>query len=161
MLLTGYPVPGGPGDGLADVAYAPVDSPVGELMAAVTRRGLVRLAYEDGRGDAVLGGRLDIDRVETDSGTGHDPQLRMSLDAARYPMAQWSCVYEQIGTRVASIPGVTAASLVNRGLMEDGMTRSGPIHYPGYTFKPGESYGVDDRSLVLVRLVNGQWKYEP
>ena len=41
-------------DGLADVAYAPVDSPVGELMAAVTRRGLVRLAYEDGRGDAVL-----------------------------------------------------------------------------------------------------------
>jgi methylated-DNA-[protein]-cysteine S-methyltransferase len=36
------------------VAYAPVDSPVGELVAAVTPRGLVRLAYEDGRGDAVL-----------------------------------------------------------------------------------------------------------
>jgi branched-chain amino acid transport system substrate-binding protein len=30
-----------------------------------------------------------------------------------------------------------------------------------YNFKPGESYGVDDRSLVLVRLNNGQWKYEP
>ena len=30
-----------------------------------------------------------------------------------------------------------------------------------YDFKPGESYGVDDRSLVVVRLVNGQWKYEP
>jgi len=41
-------------DGLADVAYAPVDSPVGGLVAAVTDRGLVRLAYEDGRGDAVL-----------------------------------------------------------------------------------------------------------
>jgi methylated-DNA-[protein]-cysteine S-methyltransferase len=41
-------------DGLADVAYAPVDSPLGELVAAVTPRGLVRLAYEDGRGDAVL-----------------------------------------------------------------------------------------------------------
>jgi methylated-DNA-[protein]-cysteine S-methyltransferase len=41
-------------DGLADVAYAPVDSPLGELLAAVTPRGLVRLAYEDGRGDAVL-----------------------------------------------------------------------------------------------------------
>ena len=40
-------------DGLADVAYAPVDSPLGELVAAVTPRGLVRLAYEDGRGDAV------------------------------------------------------------------------------------------------------------
>ncbi|HEX3317071.1 MAG TPA: methylated-DNA--[protein]-cysteine S-methyltransferase [Solirubrobacteraceae bacterium] len=41
-------------DGLADIAYAPVDSPVGALLAAVTPRGLVRLAYEDGRGDAVL-----------------------------------------------------------------------------------------------------------
>jgi methylated-DNA-[protein]-cysteine S-methyltransferase len=41
-------------DGLVDVAYAPVDSPLGELVAAVTPRGLVRLAYEDGRGDAVL-----------------------------------------------------------------------------------------------------------
>ncbi len=30
-----------------------------------------------------------------------------------------------------------------------------------YNFKPGESYGVDDRSLVVVRLVNGQWKFEP
>ena len=30
-----------------------------------------------------------------------------------------------------------------------------------YNFKPGDSYGVDDRALVLVRLVNGQWKYEP
>jgi branched-chain amino acid transport system substrate-binding protein len=30
-----------------------------------------------------------------------------------------------------------------------------------YNFKPGESYGVDERSLVLVRLVSGQWKYEP
>jgi methylated-DNA-[protein]-cysteine S-methyltransferase len=41
-------------DGLVDVAYAEVDSPVGELVAAVTPRGLVRLAYEDGRFDAVL-----------------------------------------------------------------------------------------------------------
>ena len=30
-----------------------------------------------------------------------------------------------------------------------------------YNFKPGESYGVDERSLVLVRLVDGQWKYQP
>ena len=30
-----------------------------------------------------------------------------------------------------------------------------------YNFKPSDSYGVDDRSLVLVRLANGQWKYEP
>ncbi len=30
-----------------------------------------------------------------------------------------------------------------------------------YNFKPGDSYGVDERALVLVRLVNGQWKYDP
>ena len=30
-----------------------------------------------------------------------------------------------------------------------------------YTFKPGDSYGVDERGLVLVRLVNGQWAYQP
>jgi methylated-DNA-[protein]-cysteine S-methyltransferase len=41
-------------EGLVDVAYAAVDSPLGELVAAVTPRGLVRLAYEDGRFDAVL-----------------------------------------------------------------------------------------------------------
>jgi methylated-DNA-[protein]-cysteine S-methyltransferase len=32
-------------DGLIDVAYAVVDSPVGELLVAGTRRGLVRIAY--------------------------------------------------------------------------------------------------------------------
>ena len=30
-------------EGLVDVAYAPVDSPVGELVVAVTPRGLVRI----------------------------------------------------------------------------------------------------------------------
>jgi methylated-DNA-[protein]-cysteine S-methyltransferase len=35
-----------------DVAYAIVDSPVGALVAAVTRHGLVTLAYEDFRGGA-------------------------------------------------------------------------------------------------------------
>jgi branched-chain amino acid transport system substrate-binding protein len=30
-----------------------------------------------------------------------------------------------------------------------------------YNYKPTDSYGVDDRALVMVRLVNGQWKYEP
>ena len=30
-----------------------------------------------------------------------------------------------------------------------------------YNYKPSDSYGVDDRALVMVRLVNGQWKYEP
>jgi methylated-DNA-[protein]-cysteine S-methyltransferase len=43
-------------EGLLDVAYARVDSPVGSLIAARTSRGLARLAYEDHNGglDAVL-----------------------------------------------------------------------------------------------------------
>ncbi len=30
-----------------------------------------------------------------------------------------------------------------------------------YNYKPTDSYGVDERALVMVRLINGQWKYEP
>jgi branched-chain amino acid transport system substrate-binding protein len=30
-----------------------------------------------------------------------------------------------------------------------------------YNFKPGESYGVDDRGLVVVRLTDGKWIYQP
>lgn len=30
-----------------------------------------------------------------------------------------------------------------------------------YTFKKGSSYGVDERALVVVKLVDGAWKYEP
>jgi predicted permease len=71
-------------------------------------------------------------------------QLRVSVDAASYPRPQWNTVYEQIASRVASVPGVTAASLCNRGLMESGMTRSGPVHFPDYTFKPGEGKNLPE-----------------
>lgn len=37
-------------EGVADVAYAVVDTPAGRLVAARTTRGLVRLAYEDHNG---------------------------------------------------------------------------------------------------------------
>lgn len=30
-----------------------------------------------------------------------------------------------------------------------------------YTFKPGEGYGVDERSLVVVKLKDGKWIYTP
>ncbi len=30
-----------------------------------------------------------------------------------------------------------------------------------YNFTPDSSYGVDERALVLMRLVDGKWKYEP
>jgi methylated-DNA-[protein]-cysteine S-methyltransferase len=44
-------------EGLVDVAYASVDSPLGPLLVAVTPRGLVRVAYTDYRGlDEVLEG---------------------------------------------------------------------------------------------------------
>ena len=41
--------------GLLDVAYARMDSPLGELLVAVTPRGLVRVAYEDEPESEVLG----------------------------------------------------------------------------------------------------------
>jgi methylated-DNA-[protein]-cysteine S-methyltransferase len=40
--------------GLVDVAYAPLDSPFGTLLAAVTSRGLVRLAFPEEDADSVL-----------------------------------------------------------------------------------------------------------
>ncbi len=41
-------------EGLADVGYAPVDSPFGTLHAAVTRRGLVRVAFPEERTEEML-----------------------------------------------------------------------------------------------------------
>src|SRR2546430_8696539 len=41
-------------EGLVDVSYAPVDSPFGPLLLAVTKRGLVRLAFPEEHPDAVL-----------------------------------------------------------------------------------------------------------
>jgi methylated-DNA-[protein]-cysteine S-methyltransferase len=40
--------------GLADVSYAPVDSPFGTLLLAATKRGLVRLAFPEESLDSVL-----------------------------------------------------------------------------------------------------------
>jgi methylated-DNA-[protein]-cysteine S-methyltransferase len=41
-------------DGLVDVAFAPVDSPIGTLIAAGTRHGLVRLSFDSEDADDVL-----------------------------------------------------------------------------------------------------------
>ena len=41
-------------DGLVDVAIAEVDSPIGALLVAVTRRGLVRVAFEEEDRDRVV-----------------------------------------------------------------------------------------------------------
>jgi methylated-DNA-[protein]-cysteine S-methyltransferase len=42
------------GEGLADVAYAPVDSPFGELLLAATEGGLLRVAFPEEDVDSVL-----------------------------------------------------------------------------------------------------------
>ncbi|MEA2479223.1 MAG: methylated-DNA-[protein]-cysteine S-methyltransferase [Thermoleophilaceae bacterium] len=49
-------------EGLVDVAYAHIDSPVGDLLAAVTPRGLVTLSYLGFRNEDAVLGRL-ADRV--------------------------------------------------------------------------------------------------
>jgi methylated-DNA-[protein]-cysteine S-methyltransferase len=41
-------------EGLADISYAPVDSPFGPLLAAATKRGLVKLAFPEEDVDGVL-----------------------------------------------------------------------------------------------------------
>jgi methylated-DNA-[protein]-cysteine S-methyltransferase len=41
-------------EGLADISYAPVDSPFGTLHAATTRRGLVRVAFPEESIESVL-----------------------------------------------------------------------------------------------------------
>ncbi|HTW43218.1 MAG TPA: methylated-DNA--[protein]-cysteine S-methyltransferase [Solirubrobacteraceae bacterium] len=43
-------------EGLADITYAPVDSPFGTLLAAATGRGLVRLAFPEEDADTTLEG---------------------------------------------------------------------------------------------------------
>lgn len=40
-------------------------------------------------------------------------------------------------------------------------TKELPGTHAVYNFKQGEIYGVDDRSLVIVKLDNGTWKYAP
>ncbi|MBA3302858.1 MAG: methylated-DNA--[protein]-cysteine S-methyltransferase [Actinomycetota bacterium] len=42
-------------EGLLDVAYASVDSPIGTLLLAATEVGVVRVAFDDEAGDTVLG----------------------------------------------------------------------------------------------------------
>lgn len=41
-------------EGLADISYGPVDTPFGTLLAATTRKGLVRLAFPEEDVDATL-----------------------------------------------------------------------------------------------------------
>lgn len=68
-------------EGLADISYAVLDSPFGELTAAVTERGLVRLAFPEEDSDAVLEGLATriSPRIVESPGAPLDP-LRRELD---------------------------------------------------------------------------------
>jgi predicted permease len=66
-------------------------------------------------------------------------QTRINLDVAGFKRPQWAQIYQQIQERISSLPGVSAASLTNHGLIGTDATRSGPVHFPGYQPKPGES----------------------
>jgi methylated-DNA-[protein]-cysteine S-methyltransferase len=89
-------------EGIADVAYALVDTPAGRLVAARTPRGLVRLAYADWSGgvDEVLGAlaarlspriveapaRLDDTRRELDEYfTGRRRSFDLDIDWSLVP----------------------------------------------------------------------------
>ena len=100
--------------GLLDVAYATIDSPVGEILLASTPRGLVRVSYVDGDLGPVLEslasavsprvlaapGKLDVARRELDE---YFAGARRSFDLA----LDWQLVHG-FGRRVlqatASIP---------------------------------------------------------
>jgi predicted permease len=65
-------------------------------------------------------------------------QLSMNIEGTGIPRQQWKTVYDQVAAQVSGVPGVVAASLSNRGLMESGTSTSGPLQVPGYAFRPGE-----------------------
>ncbi len=81
-------------EGLVDVAYAEIDSPLGKWLAAVTERGLVRIAFTDTFDDVLeelasrvsprvleLPARLDVVRREFDEYfEGHRTDFEFPLD---------------------------------------------------------------------------------
>jgi methylated-DNA-[protein]-cysteine S-methyltransferase len=88
-----------------DVAYALVDTPVGKVVAAQTKRGLATLSYEDGDLDRLLEwlsaglsprileapGRLDAVRRELDeyfAGKRHEFDLKIDLSLIKTPFAK-------------------------------------------------------------------------
>jgi len=67
-------------EGLLDVAYGELDSPLGALLVAVTGRGLVRLAYPGEERDRVLGELADKVSPRILHAPEHTDTIRRELD---------------------------------------------------------------------------------
>jgi methylated-DNA-[protein]-cysteine S-methyltransferase len=67
-------------EGDVDVAYADVDSPFGQLLVAVTPRGLVRVAYPDRAEDDVLQDVADRVSPRILRAPGRTDEVRRELD---------------------------------------------------------------------------------
>ncbi len=101
-------------EGLLDVAYAPVDSPIGTLIIAATPNGIVRIAFDNEARDTVLGelatrvsprvleapARLDAARRELDEYfDGQRTRFDLALD-----WALTAGFRRQVLTATAAIP---------------------------------------------------------
>ncbi|MGZ4133284.1 MAG: methylated-DNA--[protein]-cysteine S-methyltransferase [Actinomycetota bacterium] len=67
-------------EGLVDVAIAEVPSPIGSLLVAVTRRGLVRVAFEDEDRDGVVEHLAALVSPRVLSSAGLTDEVRRELD---------------------------------------------------------------------------------
>jgi branched-chain amino acid transport system substrate-binding protein len=70
-----------------------------------------------------------------------------------------SCFWIQPSARLATGAQTRHAGIPHRALRDALVTAKDVVGTHGiYNFKPGNSFGVDKRALVLVKLVDGKWK---
>jgi methylated-DNA-[protein]-cysteine S-methyltransferase len=137
-------------EGLLDVAYATVDSPLGPLLAAATPRGLVRVAYVDNDFDAeldrlarrisprVLEAPAQLDEVRR--------ELEQYFEGARrrFQLAvDWALV-EGFGRRVLEATAGIAYGEVST--YREVATRAGS---PGATRAAGNALGANPLPIVV------------
>ncbi|MCM3923596.1 methylated-DNA--[protein]-cysteine S-methyltransferase [Frankia sp. AiPs1] len=165
-------------DGLLDVVYRTVDAPVGRLLLAATRRGLVRVAYEVEGHDTVLatlaerisprlltaGGQLDavagqLDDYFSRARSGIDVDLDLRL-ASRFRLTVLEHLREIPYGSTASYAAVAALAGSPRAVRAVGTacaTNPLPIVVPCHRVVRsdggiGRYVGGDDAKRTLLRL---------
>ncbi len=115
------------------VAYAEFDSPVGKLLGAVTKKGLITLAYEDGSGDEILDrlarrvspnivrapARLDVVRRELDEYFAGD-RKRFEIDIDWSLSSGFTRKILRAATRVPYGSLVTYTDIASEGRQREG-----------------------------------------